>query len=253
MRHHGDTIAEATLQRAHDAHTQFLADVPLGLPGPRIPLEAMRVAIAAALEPSPSSGAEIPPEPDALGKAVRNVDDSGDCGPRGWAVDELLHAARELADARNAAATAMNTLPGEPAQLRDLLADALHHLAQDKPYNQTVGRNLLSRAIAFVDAMFGAPDPSAAFVRIGIEITASRIAITARESAGYQRAAAGRVWHHDNTFPPRSAWRSQQGPFGERTSSAQRLGPALVEYLDDLLDLPTRVADQLPVLRKGGA
>lgn len=142
--------------------------------------------------------------------------------------------------------------PSDAAQLRDLLADALIHLAQDKPYNQTVGRNLLTRALSLADAMFGAPDPSVAFVRIGIEITANRIAITAREAAGYQRSVAGRVWHHDHTFPPRSAWRSHQGPFGERTRSAQRLGPELVEYLDDLLDLPTRVADQLPMPPGGG-
>ena len=203
MHTYGDDIPEAALQRAAAAYAQYLADLPTGVPGPRIPLEAMRVALAAAREATPVA---VP-----------------------------------------------DTLPGESAQLRDLLADALHHLAQDKPYNQTVGRNLLTRAIALADAMFGAPDPSAAWVRIGIEITANRIAVTAREAAGYQRAAAGRVWHHDHTFPPRSAWRSQQCAFGERTSAAQRIHPALAEYLDDLLELPTRVADQLPAPPARGA
>lgn len=146
----------------------------------------------------------------------------------------------------------VDTTPSETAQLRDLLADALRHLEEDKPYHQSAGRDLLAKAIGMAEAMFGAPDPSVAFVRIGIEITANRIAITAREAAGYQRSVAGRVWHHDHTFPPRSAWRSHQGPFGERTRSAQRLGPELVEYLDDLLDLPTRVADQLPMPPGGG-
>lgn len=146
----------------------------------------------------------------------------------------------------------VETTPSETAQLRDLLADPLRHLEEDKPYHQSVGRDLLAKAIGMADAMFGAPDPAAAFVRIGIEITANRIAITAREAAGFHRAAASRVWHHDHTFPPRSAWRSQQASFGERHSSAQRLGPALIEYLDDLLDLPTRVADQLPMQPGGG-
>lgn len=200
---YGDSIPEIDLKRAHDAHTQFLADLPPGLPGPRIPLEAMRMALAAA--PLRVNTAGLAPE------------------------------------------------HGEAAQLRDLLADALRHLEQDTAYHQTVGRDLLAKSIALVDALFGAPDPRVAYVRIGIEITANRIAITARESAGFQRAAASRVWHHDHTFPPRSAWRSQQAAFGERTSSAQRLGPALVEYLDDLLELPTRVADQLPVPPAGGA
>lgn len=203
MRHHGESISDADLKRAHDAHTQFLADVPPGLPGPRIPLEAMRMALAAAPQRAES---RVSPDEN-----------------------------------------------GEAAQLRDLLADALRHIEQDTAYHQTVGRDLLAKGIALVDALFGAPDPQVAYVRIGIEITAKRIAITARESAGFQRAAASRVWHHDHTFPPRSAWRSQQAAFGERTSSAQRLGPALVEYLDDLLDLPTRVADEVPVPPKGGA
>ena len=199
---YGDSIPEIDLQRAVAAHTQFLADLPPGLPGPRIPLEAMRVALAAASE--------------------------------------------------RAGASELGAERGEVAQLRDLLTDALQHLEQDKVYHQTVGRDLLAKGIALVDALFGAPDPQVASVRIGIEITANRIAITAREAAGLQRAAASRVWHHDHSFPPRRAWRSQQASFGERTSSAQRLGPALVEYLDDLIELPTRVADQVPMPPKGG-
>lgn len=146
----------------------------------------------------------------------------------------------------------VNTTPGEPAQFRDLLADALRHLEQGTPYHQSAGLSLLNKAIELADELFGPPNPLAAVVRISIEVTTNRICVTAREAAGFHRAAASRVWHHDPTFPPRSAWRSQQPAFGERTSSAQRLGPALVEYLDDLLDLPTRVADQVPMPPGGG-
>lgn len=147
----------------------------------------------------------------------------------------------------------VDTTPSETAQLRDLLADALRHLEEDTPYHQSAGRDLLAKAIGMADAMFGAPDPAVAFVRIGIEITANRICVSAREVAGFHRAAASRTWYHDHRFPPRSAWRSQQSAFGERTSRAQRLSPDLVEYLDDVLELPTRVADQLPMPPKGGA
>lgn len=139
------------------------------------------------------------------------------------------------------------------SELRDMLADARRHLEQDTAYHRDAGLSLLNKAIALADELFGPPDPAAAGVRVAIEVTARRIAVSARETAGFHRMAAHRVWHHDATFPRRSAWRSHGAPFGERTKPEQRLSPALVEYLDDLLELPVRVADQLPVPPAGGA